>query len=291
MIAGDAFGAKLTAREAELWSKAGARGHDAQTCEHQLVTRHDADSLWKCCPFWQRKLSHKLTAKEYAIRCGVRTAGLLWCGSDPGEIPFASLPRCYTVKLTNGAGCKQVMPLCDLRDMLRNEALSTDVIVARLRQMLVAVDDPDNLVLVEEYLGHPVLGLPNDYKFFCFHGSAQVVYECDRNVGTLTWFDREWNAIDDPMHTARPSGLKGFAPAILPQLLATAEHLARAYEYPFVRIDLYNCANQPVFGEFTHTPLADELSGFTEFSNRVLGMLWDQPGLDFKTAARRARVL
>jgi hypothetical protein len=85
--------------------------------------------------------------------------------------------------------------------------------------MLEAVDDPENLILIEKYLGHPSLGIPNDYKFFCFHGSAQVVYECDRNAGTLTWFDRSWNAIEDPMHTARRSGLTGIAPRILPQFV------------------------------------------------------------------------
>jgi len=291
MIAATTFAGKIAARKADLWCSAETSIHNAQVCEHELVTRHDPESHWKCCSRWQRKLSNKLTAKEFAARCGVRTADLLWCGSDPRQIPFPSLPRCYTVKLTNGAGGKQVIPVCDSRDILRNRTLSAALIVANLRQMLSEVDDPDNLILVEEYLGDSSLGLPKDYKFFCFHGSAQVVYECDRNAGTLTWFDRAWNATDDPMHTARVSGRKDFAPTILPRLLATAEQLARAYEYPFVRIDLYNRANQPVFGEFTHTPLADELSGYTEFANRVLAMLWDQPDLDYENAARRASAM
>ena len=73
-------------------------------------------------------------------------------------------------------------------------------------------------------------------------------------------------------------------PAHLSEIVSAADRLAEVYDYPFVRIDLYDTPQGVVFGEFTPTPLAGRSRLlYTPFANRTLGSLWAQ-GLS-KTAS------
>lgn len=271
-------------RRHDLWKSYGADGHSPDVCEHELRSRHDPIDRWHCCAHWQRKLSHKLNAKEFAAKSGVATAGLLWAGSHPGDIPFDDLPAHYIVKLSNGSGSKQVIAVDRGMDLIGNVPISPSGVASRLTEMLTSGRDPDNVILVEEFVGGAERGLPKDYKFFCFHGRAQLGYVCDRNRGTLTWYDRTWARIPDAMHFVRPAGGTEPPPPYLAELLSAAERLAAAYIFPFVRIDLYEVDGAPIFGEFTHTPFGDELSAYTTFANEMMGRLWADPGVAFSVA-------
>jgi len=268
-------------RRIELWATENDTIHGAQECEHELINRSDDLTHWMCCSKWQRKLSDKLNAKEFAIKVGVRAAELYWCGNHPATIPFDKLPNSYTVKLSNGSGSKQVIPIFNGKDLIRDKFLSENEIKNLLIEMLRYVDDDMNLILIEEYLGSHIDQLPHDYKFFCFHGRVQVLYEYDRKLDTHCWYDKKWNPISDPMHTVRPQGIILPQPLNLPLLIETAEILAKAYIYPFVRIDLYSIKGVPYFGEFTHTPFGNELDFYTSFANRSLGLLWKNPEINF----------
>ncbi|PRC94352.1 ATP-grasp fold amidoligase family protein [Solimicrobium silvestre] len=275
-----AFADLIRARQSELWSAITQSGHP-QVCEHELRTRFDDFAHWKCCPQWHRKLSHKLNAKEFAAKCGVRVANLYWYGTDPAAIPFDTLPTSYVIKLSNGANSEQVIPVRNgTFDVLKERHISHTTIEQTLNEMRGVVADPNAGIIVEEFIGSAEEGLPHDYKFFCFHGVAKVLYVCDRHRNTLTWYDRDWNLIRDPMHTMRNFGPTEERPINLEAMLETAELLARSYEFPFVRIDIY-CPQDvgPTFGEFTHTPFGDSLDFFTPFANKWLGQFWERSGI------------
>ena len=275
------FADMISKRQKDLWSPQVCNIHGPKECEHELLTRTDDLFRWMCCPKWQRKLSNKLNAKEFASKCGVRTAELYWFGDSPQKIPFAHLPDSFTVKLSNGSGSKQVIPVSRGRDLIRGCPISKMEIRSLLTQMLKDIDDDLNLILVEELLEERAGKLPHDYKFFCFYGKVQVLYEYDRTVNTHSWYDKYWGPIANPMHIARPRGQILPKPPNLQSLIEAAESLARAYSFPFVRIDLYNIRGVPFFGEFTHTPFGNELEDFTPFANLILGLLWQNRSFDF----------
>jgi TupA-like ATPgrasp len=275
------FATMVRARRDELWTTR-RYPHTPHVCEHETVSASDDEARWKCCDHWQRKLSNKLNAKAFAQRHGVQVAQLLWNG-PVDRIPYGHLPGCYVLKLSNGTGGEQVIAVSEGYDALHKVRVDTDSLRRRVSRMFGDVGDPDNQVLVEEFIGCPARGVPLDYKFFCFYGRVEVLYISNRNTGTLSWFDDEWNAVEETIHGCKPRGPEGPPPAA-DRLIECAELLARAYEYPFVRIDLYCPAGSVVFGEFTHTPFGGD--DFTDFGNRVLGDLWVHPELTFQGARR-----
>ncbi len=113
-----------------------------------------------------------------------------------------------------------------------------------------------------------------DYKFFCFHGKAMMVYVMwERPVKHRLLYDLGWNKLavryKDPNEGHHPR------PAALEEMRSVAETLAKDFE--FVRVDLFSAPEGVFFGELTFTPLvgADRFDppAFDEF----LGALWGDP--------------
>lgn len=218
---------------------------------------------------------------------GIGTAELFWYGNDPREIPFSSLPNHYVVKLSNGSGSKQVIPISRGINVLTRRPMSPIKIISSIQEMFTSVGDPLNLVFVESFVGRSKDELPDDYKFYCFHGRVQIGYVCIRRYDTLNWFDRHGRWIRKVMHSARGQSSEAMIPDNLNDLIRAAEVLAGAYTFPFVRIDLFNGEIGPIFGEFTHTPLGAELDGYTEYANRIMSQLWDNPMFDYSESLQK----
>lgn len=131
--------------------------------------------------------------------------------------------------------------------------------VARERQYY----DLEPKLIVEEVLKTPENTLPNDYKFFCFHGQPLICQiDSDRFSGhkRRLYTVPEWEPINvgytyplGDAHADRPKNL--------PQILEHCEKLSRLFD--FVRVDLYLVGSQIYFGEFTFTPDA----GLKRFSD------------------------
>jgi len=98
-----------------------------------------------------------------------------------------------------------------------------------------------------------------DYKFYCFNGEPRycvVVYDQTTPSSTTeelyeahTWEDLSHKILDYdriPVHRHVPR------PASLDKMLDAARRLSAGF--PLVRVDLYEIAGQPVFGEMTFSP-------------------------------------
>lgn len=100
-------------------------------------------------------------------------------------------------------------------------------------------------------LVEPLVGggetLPLDYKIYVFGGRAVMVQLHEGRGGMHRWsqYDRHWR----PM--SRGAGATD-APASLSVMIAAAERLGRSHD--FLRVDFYNIAGQPLFGEFCLFP-------------------------------------
>lgn len=101
-------------------------------------------------------------------------------------------------------------------------------------------------LLVEPFVGEHGT-LPIDYKFFVFGGRVEAVQVHLSREERHRWmlFDRDWHP-----HDAAGRGVP--APRSLAVMIAGAEEMARGFD--FVRVDLYEIAGVPKFGEMTFYP-------------------------------------
>jgi hypothetical protein len=127
-------------------------------------------------------------------------------------------------------------------------------------------------VLVEPCIGGD--SSPPDYKFYVFNSRVHYAeIGVDRECGLkLAFFDRSWNR--------QRLVAKGYPeiegdippPASLESMIAAAEKLGAGW--PFVRIDMYEDAGTPKFGEFTFYPAGGTERWDPPEWERVFGDLW-----------------
>ncbi|MGY4396300.1 hypothetical protein ACVWZA_001473 [Sphingomonas sp. UYAg733] len=121
-------------------------------------------------------------------------------------------------------------------------------------------------ILVEPFIG-TAGNLPVDYKFYVFGGqTAFVQVHLDREHAHR-WIvhDRDWRPIrGGRSEVARPSALNA--------MIEAAEEMGRGFD--FVRVDFYQPADQPLFGEMCFYPG----SGLDPFDppelDAMMGALW-----------------
>ena len=123
-------------------------------------------------------------------------------------------------------------------------------------------------LLVEPFVGDGS-ALPIDYKLYVFHGRVAFIQVHISREHRHRWmlFDCDWNRVSSP--TSDPDPCR---PTSLALMIDGAETLAHGFD--FVRIDLYEVADQPRFGEMTFYPG----SGLDPFDppelDKILGALW-----------------
>jgi hypothetical protein len=108
-------------------------------------------------------------------------------------------------------------------------------------------------VIVEEALSGPGGGIPDDYKFFVFHGRVRYIQVDSGRFDTRTqdFHDPEWNHLPlsgGPAWADPPRE----APDRLERMIEIAERLGAGTD--FVRVDLYLLPERIVFGELTSYP-------------------------------------
>jgi len=176
------FSSFIQHRHAEWWSGRRKGVHSAKTCQDVLLHHDDDEQLWHCCRLWQRKLSNKLNAKEFSIRCGVPTAKVYWSGKDARKIPFDKLPRECVIKTSIGWSSRQVLPLIDGVSVFDGELYEPRRVIDKYRMIMSKKPVSRGQVFVEEFLQpEDEHGVPSDYKCYVFDGKVAYVAVIDRN--------------------------------------------------------------------------------------------------------------
>lgn len=222
----------------------------------------------------------KLQMKEHARASGadVCVPDTLWTGRDVRELADLPLPERWVLKPSHRYG------------LVHFGGPGTDI------EALVAatagwLDDPQSeylgewaysqaqaIFLVEEFIGQPGSPPPDDYKIMVFDGEPHLIQVDHSRYGghRRSLFTPEWEniAVQYRVPDAGPMP----RPDLLPEMLAAARLLGRAFD--FIRIDLYLHDNRVFFGEYTPYPAG----GLGRFSPRQLdvdlGALWRLPGSD-----------
>ena len=199
------------------------------------------------------QLADKFSVRDYVARKAgeQHLVKLLWHGEDPSAIPFDALPAEFIIK-TNHASAQVIFVknVPDRDEIVRTLSgwLQTNYFFGGGEYQYYHIKPR---VLIEEYLrNHDGTG-PLDYRFWCFHGTPEVIQVDNHAHDINPFFDREWQLLD--LHyregAARPALPK---PKNFECMLSLASKLSA--DFDFVRVDLYNVDGHIYFGELTFTP-------------------------------------
>lgn len=185
----------------------------------------------------------------------------LWHGEYLPPLEQRTWPIPFVIKANNGCGWNFfVRHEADL-DWSRIESLA-----AEWRRSPFGVDIGEWLygeikpaLLVEPFIGEATTA-PIDYKLWTFGGKVKIIQvDTDREHDhKRVMFDTDWCRL--PFTLIYPPDPRPIQkPASLDSMIKAAEVLAE--DFPFVRIDFYEVANRPRFGEMSFYPE----SGFGRF--------------------------
>ncbi len=173
---------------------------------------------------------------------------------DKGEnVDWEVLPTSFVLKANHGSGWNIICTnkeqldkketVCRLNGYLRRDYY----IVGREIQYKGIVPK----IVCEQFIGTNDV-VPEDYKFFCFHGEPYFIQidEGRQSKHTRVIYDRDWNLL--PMEYGFPKGEARERPEQLDEMLEIAAKLAEGEV--FVRVDLYIVGERIYFGEMTYTP-------------------------------------
>ena len=219
---------------------------------------------------------------------------------DPEQLLTEALPRQFVVKPSHGSGAVVVvseaadrgarlpgLEACWSYIHVRPEHADRAqlVAIARYWQEQLYGQGPNRewayghvprRVFVEELLtnGHGVV--PDDYKFFVFHGRCEFIQVDTGRFGrrTQNFYRRPWTPLPlsgGPPRAEHPQP----APACLDEMIIVSEKLAAATD--FVRVDLYVVGGRVVFGEMTNYPAGGESPFQPQSFDREFGRTWQVP--------------
>jgi len=269
------FPARIRARHKIFWSDP-----LAEDVRNDKMDKMDPLEKWMDVPNWQRKLSNKFNAREFAKMQGCQVPDLYWKGRDIDSIDFSSLPAQYVIRPTIGHSANLVYLMKNGLNLFDNKTYTPDEIKQDLKK---AINNVSHLeFLFEEFVQTEAgeYSIPNDYKFLCFRGVIASIAVIDRvspKLGYSRFYNENWQKMKK-IHFKYPGKEELQPPLCLNEMLSHAKKLSKAYGI-FVRLDFFATNKGPVFGEFTPTPSIGK--GFTPYGKKLLLDYWDKycPGL------------
>lgn len=173
------------------------------------------------------------------------------------EIDFATLPEKFVLKLNCGS----------TTNIICRDKSQLDVVATRetVRRWLLpesnhynhffewCYKDIASRITCETFIDSDTGDLC-DYKFVCFHGNVKCLFVAsERATGHLKidFYDTKWNRLPFTRGFP-PSTVDRPPPESFREMIALAEKLSAPF--PLVRVDLYEVAGRPYFGELTFYP-------------------------------------
>ncbi len=198
----------------------------------------------------------------------------IWAGGEPEEIPFDDLEPPYVVKVNHSSGGNVFIR--SAQDLERAK------VIVSMRELLGfshgrmyrewAYGGIPHRVMVERLIAIPDGGVPEDYKFFTYHGCVHFIQlDRDRFRGhRRNLYDREWNLL--PVRLSYPPISEPVSkPENLGEMINLAEKVGAQFD--FVRVDLYSPPQGILFGETTFYPEA----GLGHFCPRAGDYVFGEP--------------
>jgi hypothetical protein len=228
-------------------------------------------SLWTIC-------ADKYRVREYVMSKGWGEIlnDLYDAFETPDELNIDILPDQFVIKANNG--CGSVLVVTD-KSQLDVPKLKKEISLWLMDDYGLRTAQPHYsrikpYIVVERYLKQQNHLSLWDYKITCINGKPIVInvlmerkfingqpsHEFDE-----AFYDPDWNLIK---YCGSENDFSLTKPKSLDTMLAISRDLSA--DFPFVRVDLYEINNKPVFGELTFTPGFDK-----EDLNLDLGKMLD----------------
>jgi len=226
------------------------------------------ENVWKC--------SDKFEIRKYALKKGIseeNMPNILGVYNDSKEINYDLLPEKFALKCSHGCGfniiCTDKSKL-DFENANKklNNWLKTKFGYHSAENHYTHIKP---CIIVEEYIDSN-LGLPYDYKLYCFNGKPKLVLVCSNREKelNLNYFDLDWNELPYGKEIYRSSE-KIEKPTKLNEMIKIAKILSK--DFPFVRIDFYQYKDKAILGEMTFTPAQCTATYYSELGLKELGKL------------------
>lgn len=194
------------------------------------------------------------------------------------DIDFDLLPMQFVLKLTNGCGqnliCKDKTHLdyTNLKSTVSRWIADSSQFGLKRAEWHYSAIKPR--IIAEKYLsslGESVSLI--DYKFHCLHGKVAGILVCyDRDPeshhANLDYYTPDWVLTEGIISRAHVHRRPIPKPASLDRMLRIAEDLSRGIDY--VRVDLFEIDNEPVFSEMTFTPAGNIMTNYRPWLLKVL---------------------
>ncbi len=201
----------------------------------------------------------------------------LWTGADAAAIPFEDLTPPYVVKVNHS---------CGNHVFVRNAGdIDKESIICTMRAQLLfshahMLREWGYSQIVPQILGERMIELPDgtlpeDFKFFVYHGRVhfiQVDHDRQRDH-RQNFHDRNWVPL--PVRYVAPPREPRPAPQELGEMIQIAETIGR--EFDFVRVDLYATPMGVKFGELTFYPNAGMVGFDPPEWDLMFGECWHLP--------------
>ncbi len=243
---------------------------------YSLLDKDDPDSRWHCCDLWQRLLSNKWNAREFAQRNGVRVPALYWYGRRLSLLPIDALPDNFVIRPIWGAARRGIYVFAEGKNLLDGRSFTK----ATLKEELVrtagrVVRFP---TMIEEVVKTESgqYELPIEYKCHMFGSTVGAIDVVERSATERTRdrsYRADWVPFEERVNTSNLLAEPRDPPRCFGDIVACARRLGAAYG-TYVRADLYASDTGCIFGEFSSTPM--EGQNFTPFADRYFGELWER---------------
>ena len=207
-------------------------------------------------------LDDKLKSYSLMDKLQVRRPMLYGIFDSLDDVPFELLPENFILKPYQGDNNWGVFCLTKVSegyyDSMRGKPLNIENLKETYENERARAPAMSETCFCEEVVeGRVGAGLiPLDYKFYCFGGKMKMLLIRDTNGGSevsqrrFRFFDDELKVINGISKDLKDSE-KIDLPENIDDLIKVTEKISSFLPLPFIRIDLFNSTNGPVFGEFT----------------------------------------
>lgn len=235
--------------------------------------------------YYRNPMMHECVDK-YNVREFVRRKGLenilipLIAKYDSiNHVDWDSLPNQFVIKTTNGGGGLNVAICNDKAKIditLLKDRLTNEVIKSNTGGREWAYYGLKSRIIVEELLINkkkPEAGI-NDYKIFCYNGRPKyIIVDIDRYTDhKRNFYDVNWNNLQITSD-CKEAKVDIEKPKNLEKMLKIASRLSE--DFPYVRVDLYNCEDKIYFGELTFYPWSGYVQFFPDNADYLFGEDFD----------------
>lgn len=221
----------------------------------------------------------KVEVRKYIKEKGLQDHLLNHYGywDDAEKIDFDTLPDKFVLKVSNGAGGKNIF-ICRDKKTFDFEYAKQQLAIALKKKY--EYEKQYNVlkpyIICEELIDMGSDVLPTDYKFTCIHGQPVDIFVGTEREHGVKFCTRnlDWSVLDN----TKPKFLPENEPP-KPKHLADMIEIAKilSSDFDFVRVDLYEYKDNVYFGELTFSPWGGILYSYTDKAIKEYGDLLLNP--------------